>query len=174
MGERARERARGRWREWGEEGSFRFPLSISKIGLSLPRRCLFVLPHQGLKRERMQAARVERQEQADGERQRETEDGGGGRVSLHSDGTTCVAPSAGRLCGHTKRCWEEGRALGEPSVRRLSSVESRAGVCARGLPHTVPPSNIPTTASWWLLSLRMPPPPCLSSPCSSFTCRLCR
>ncbi|KAK5869809.1 hypothetical protein PBY51_024499 [Eleginops maclovinus] len=47
----------------------------------------------------MQAAREERQEQAEGE-------------SLHWDGTTCVASFAGRLCGHTKRCLEEGRGTG--------------------------------------------------------------
>lgn len=29
-------------------------------------------------------------------------------MSLPWDGTTCVAPIAGRLCGHTKRFWEEG------------------------------------------------------------------
>lgn len=55
----------------GEAGSVRFPLGISKIGLSLPGRCLFVSPRQGLKRERMQAARVVRQEQAESEREKE-------------------------------------------------------------------------------------------------------
>lgn len=52
--------------------------------------------------ERMKAARVERQEQAEGERKREIEDGGVRRreeVSPHWDGTTCVASFAGRLCG---------------------------------------------------------------------------
>ncbi|KAK9519406.1 hypothetical protein VZT92_022140 [Zoarces viviparus] len=55
----------------GGAGRVRFPLGISKIGLSLPGRCLFVSPRLGLKRERMQAAREERQEQAEGERKRE-------------------------------------------------------------------------------------------------------
>ncbi|CAB1446229.1 unnamed protein product [Pleuronectes platessa] len=78
----------------GEAGSIRFPLSISKIGLSLPGRCLFVSPRRGLKRERMQAARVERQEQAEGESTRQIEDGGGGEPSLGWD--------------HLRRplCWE--------------------------------------------------------------------
>lgn len=55
-------------------------------------------PHQGLKRERMQAARVERQEQAEGERQRGIEGGGGGEPSLGWD--------------HLRRphCWEIMRA----------------------------------------------------------------
>ncbi|KAK2835426.1 hypothetical protein Q5P01_015910 [Channa striata] len=69
----------------GEAGSFRFPLSISKIGLSLPRRCLFVSPRQGLTKERMQAARVEGQERAEGEKQREIEDGGGSEPPLGWD-----------------------------------------------------------------------------------------
>lgn len=110
----------------------------------------------------MKAARVERQEQAEGERKREIEDGGGGEPSLGWD--------------HLRRllCWEIMRAHkavlgrragapGEPRVRRVSSVESGAGVCARGLPHTVPPPrhspHLPTTASHRLMSLMIPLPP---------------
>lgn len=95
LGERARERDEGKERQGGS-GS---PLGISKIGLSLPGRCLFVSPRRGLKRERMKAARVERQEQAEGERKREIEeDGGGGEPSLGWD--------------HLRRllCWEIMRA----------------------------------------------------------------
>ncbi|KAK2907956.1 hypothetical protein Q8A73_009029 [Channa argus] len=69
----------------GEAGSFRFPLSISKIGLSLPRRCLFVSPRQGLTKQRMQTARMEEQEQAEGEKQRQIEEGGGSEPSLGWD-----------------------------------------------------------------------------------------
>lgn len=72
------------------------PLGIANMGLSLPGRCLFVSPRQGVKRERMKAARVEGQEQARWRME--------GEVSPHWDGTTCVAFFAGRLCGHTKRC----------------------------------------------------------------------
>lgn len=57
---RPRERDEGKGRR-AASGS---PLGISKIGLSLPGRCLFVSPRQRLKRERMKAARVEGQEQA--------------------------------------------------------------------------------------------------------------
>lgn len=124
----------------GEEGSFRFPLSISKIGLSLPRRCLFVSSHQGLKRERMQAARVERQQQAEGERQREIEYGGGTFTWM---GPPASPPLLGDYAGTQSGAGGRAGAPGEPSVRRLSSVESGAGVCARGLPHTVPPTPPP-------------------------------
>lgn len=67
-GARARRGRRGGTRRWA--ASHVSPpspptLCISEIGLSLPERCLFVLPRRGLKKERMQAARVERQGQAE-------------------------------------------------------------------------------------------------------------
>lgn len=69
-GARARRGRRGGTREEEAGSVTRLPpsppaLCISEIGLSLPERCLFVLPRRGLKKERMQAARVERQGQAE-------------------------------------------------------------------------------------------------------------
>lgn len=70
----------------------------------------------------------------------EIEDGGGGESSLGWDHL------------HRLLCWEimrahkavlgggQGHRGGEPSIRKVSSVESGAGVCARGLPQTVPPT----------------------------------
>lgn len=64
-GARARRGRRGGTRRWAASHVSPPTLCISEIGLSLPERCLFVLPRRGLKKERMQAARVERQGQAE-------------------------------------------------------------------------------------------------------------
>lgn len=126
----------------GEAGSIRSrppPRRLKKIGLSLPGRCLFVSPRLGLKRQRMQAAREERQRTGRG----------GGRKREPSQGLDHLRRL---LCSEIMRAHKAGAgrragAPGERGVRRVSSVESRAGVCARGLPHTVPASrnNPPST-----------------------------
>lgn len=66
------------------------------------------------------------------------EDGGGGEPSLGWDHLHRV------LCweimrAHKSSAQRRAGAPGEPCIRRVISVESGAGVCAKGLPHTVPP-----------------------------------
>lgn len=71
------------WKGEGKVGSIRSsppPLRVSKMGLSLPRGCLFVSPRQRLKRERVKAAKV-------GEAGWR---GWRGEASLPQDRTTCV------------------------------------------------------------------------------------
>lgn len=113
--------------------------SISKIGLSLPGRCLFVSLRRGLKKKRMQAAR--RHKETARERKTMIGDGGGGEPSLRWDHLhrPLFFFFAGRLCGRTKRCRE---GTGERRVRKVSSVESEGGVRAMGLPHAVPPPRL--------------------------------
>lgn len=74
----------------------------------------------------MQAAREERQEQAEGERKKRAFTGMGPPAS---------PPLLGDYAGTQSGAGRRAGAPGEPSVRRVSSVESGAGVCARGLPH---------------------------------------
>lgn len=90
MRERAKERGKKR-----KKGGRPVASGIPNMGLSLPARCLFVSPRQGVKRERMKATGAEEQEGEVGE-----EDGGDER-SLGWDHLRC--PLCGeRLCGHTK------------------------------------------------------------------------
>lgn len=149
-----KKKERGRWVASG----------IPNMGLSLPARCLFVSPRQGVKRERMKAARVEGQEQARRRRREEEEEEG------EWGGTTCVALFAGRdYAGTQKPCEEEGRGAraGGEGVRRLKS-EQRAkwrwrvcqGVChilyhepstlgpSRSYAHAPAPAQAPQDASF--------------------------
>lgn len=143
-------------------------LCISEIGLSLPERCLFVLPRRGLKKERMQAARVERQGQAEWEKNHDR----GWRVegdvwAFPGIGPPASPPLLGDYAGTQSWARRRAGALGEPCIKRVSTVESGAGVCARGLPHTVPPPQ--NLLPWPLVSRDTSiSPPC--PPSAHFTC----
>lgn len=142
----------------GEAGSVRFPLGISKIGLSLPGGGVsFCVPMSG----------AEEGEDAGREREQKTDRGwiGGrevGTVGLTGMGPPASTPLLGDYAGTQSSAVRRAGAPGEPGIGRMSSVESGGGVCARGLPHTVTPLPLPapppllSAASHRLLSLKTP------------------
>ncbi|KAK1896897.1 putative asparagine synthetase [glutamine-hydrolyzing] [Dissostichus eleginoides] len=75
-------------------------------------------------------------------------------------GPPASPPLLGDYAGTQSGAGRRAGAPGDPTVRRVSSVESGAGVCARGLPYcTSTPPDLPSMAS--LMSLRIPPYPLL-------------
>lgn len=59
-------------------------------------------------------------------------------------GPPVLPPLLGDYAGTQSGAERRAGARGEPCISRVSSVESGGGVCARGLPHTVPhPHNCP-------------------------------
>ncbi|KAJ4943586.1 hypothetical protein JOQ06_006085, partial [Pogonophryne albipinna] len=75
-------------------------------------------------------------------------------------GPPALPPLLGDYAGTQSGAGRRAGAPGDPTVRRVSSVESGAGVCARGLPYcTSIPPDLPTMAS--LMALRIPPYPLL-------------